>query len=88
MIKTFLSTLGAIAKFYESRALSQSLRDLNHCEEQELAIQNQINDFTKDDDYDKNNPMHRGNLAALHRWLQQWQERKASFDERLQRGER
>jgi hypothetical protein len=85
MFKTLLFAIGAFAKFYESRAISQNLRDINHCETKELAIQEQINEITRNKKYDRNNPHHRRHLDALHRWLQQWQERKAACDERLQR---
>ena len=85
MLKTLLFAVGAVAKFYESRALSQTLRDLNHCESKELAIHEQINEFTRDKDFNEDNPHHAEHLGALHRWLRQWQERKAACDERLQR---
>ena len=73
--------IGAVANFYSSRALSQTLRDIEHCEDRELSIQEQINEFTESKRYNRSNPDHRNHLGALHRWLQQWQERKTSFDQ-------
>ena len=64
------------------------VRDIEHCEDRELSIQEQINEFTESKRYNRSNPDHRNHLGALHRWLQQWQERKTSFDQRLQRPER
>ena len=86
-LATLFYAVGAVAKFYESRALSQTLVDLLHCEKQELKIHEQINSYTNSDQFDSGNPQHANHLDALNRWLRQWQGRKASFDERLQRAE-
>jgi len=77
MIKSLLYAVGAIARFYESRAHSIALRDLKFCENKQQQIHEKIFEATRENYPDDH-------ISSLHRWLRQWQERTASFDERLQ----
>lgn len=75
--------IGAIAQYFESRALSQTLRDIEHCEEREIKIHEQINEFTNQGGFRPDDSRHSAHLDALHRWLRQWQRRKITFDKRI-----
>ncbi len=78
MIKALLFAIGALGKFYASRAHSITLRDLKYCERRQIEIHEQLTQATRN----HAPPEH---LDSLRDWLRQWQERGASFDERLQR---
>lgn len=89
-IKAIFTGLGAALHGYglfkTASAVSVALRDVLRVEAQVLTIHNEINEWNrKKDRVDPEE--HAVHLASLHRWLQRWEERAASCDQRLQRAE-
>ena len=83
LLTSLFQAINSLASYLESKALSQALKDVIYCEEQQIKIHEEITEFTQRSDFDSAIPGYISYLGALNRRLHQWEQRTATFDERL-----